>query len=147
MSAELLFDVCNYGVLPAWLLLAFAPRWSGTQRIVQQVWIPMLLGSVYLVTLLLAPAAPEGADFFSLGGVMKFFTSPYATVVGWVHYLAFDLFVGAWEVRDAERRAIAHWLVVPCLFFTLMFGPIGLLAYLGLRLGVTRVVTLDETAR
>lgn len=142
ISAETLFDICNFSVLPAWLLLAFAPTWSLTQRLVQQVWIPLLLGAVYLGLLLFAPPPPEGGDFFSLAGVMTFFTSPYAVVMGWVHYLVFDLFVGAWEVRDAQRHEISHWLVVPCLFFTLMFGPVGLLAYLTLRLATSRIVTL-----
>lgn len=145
MTPELMFTICNYGVIPAWLLLAAAPNAALTQRLVHQVWIPMLLGAVYFFVLVLGPSAPEGGDFFSLAGVMTFFTSPYAVLIGWVHYLAFDLFVGAWEVRDAKRRGISHGYVVPCLFFTLMFGPVGLLAYLSLRLIVLRVVTLDET--
>ncbi len=58
--------------------------------------------------------------------------------------LVFDLFVGAWEVRDAQRRGIAHGFVVPCLVFTLMLGPIGLFLYLVLRYVKTRTLTLDE---
>jgi hypothetical protein len=27
-----------------------------------------------------------------------------------------------------------HWLVIPCLFFTLMLGPIGLLLYFAVRM-------------
>ena len=146
MSPELMFMICNNGVLPAWLLLAAAPNWSLTQRVVHQVWIPMLLGAVYLFVMLTGPPGPEGGDFFSLGGVMTLFTNPYSVLAGWVHYLAFDLFIGAWEVRDAKRRGISHWFVVPCLFLTLMFGPVGLLAYLSLRLILLRAVTLDETA-
>jgi hypothetical protein len=147
MTPDSLFMICNNGVLPAWLLLAFAPSWSWTQRIVQQIWIPILLGSVYLGVLLTSPEAPAGGGFSSLRGVMTSFTSPHFALVGWVHYLAFDLFVGAWEVRDAQRRSISHWLVVPCLLLTLMLGPIGLLAYLGLRFGLKREVSLDESTR
>ena len=73
-----------------------------------------------------------------------FFSVPETVLVGWVHYLAFDLFVGAWEVRDAQRRSISHLYVVPCLLFTLMLGPVGLLAYLTLRFASVRVSTLDE---
>jgi hypothetical protein len=76
---------------------------------------------------------------------MLFFTSPYATLVGWVHYLVFDLFVGAWEVRDARRREIPHLAVVPCLVVTLMLGPVGLLAYLTLRFALKRELSLDES--
>ena len=145
MTPDLVFTVCNYGVIPAWLLLAFAPGWAGTQRIVHALWIPCLLGLVYLLTFLVSPGPqPEGGGFGSLAGVMALFTSPYAVLVGWVHYLAFDLFVGAWEVRDAQRRGIPHLWVLPCLFFTLMLGPIGLLLYLTLRYARLRVTTLDE---
>jgi hypothetical protein len=54
-------------------------------------------------------------------------------LAGWIHYLAFDLFVGAWEVRDAQRQGIHHLLVIPCLLATLMAGPAGLALYWLLR--------------
>ena len=146
MTPETIFLICNNGVLPAWLLLIFAPNWSFTQRLVHQIWIPILLGSVYLGVFLLSPGMPEEGGFSSLDGVMTLFTSPSFALVGWVHYLAFDLFVGAWEVRDARRRSITHIFVLPCLLMTLMLGPIGLLAYLLLRFALTRTVTLDEAA-
>lgn len=146
VTLDSLFTVCNWGVIPAWLLLAFAPSWLYTQRIVHALWIPLLLGCVYLFALTTNPVSPEGGGFTSLRAVMILFTSPHAALAGWVHYLVFDLFVGAWEVRDAQRRSIPHPAVVATLFLTLMFGPIGLLAYLGLRFALTRTVTLDETA-
>jgi hypothetical protein len=52
----------------------------------------------------------------------------------WIHYLAFDLFVGVWEVKDAQAKNISHWFVIPCLFLTFMLGPIGFLLYSILRL-------------
>ena len=144
MTPDTIFLICNNGVIPAWILLAVAPSWSWTQRIVHQIWIPIFLGSVYLAVFLTGPATPEGGGFSSLDGVMTLFTSPQFALVGWVHYLVFDLFVGAWEVRDARRRSISHWFVVPCLLLTLMLGPVGLLAYLTLRFGLKREVSLEE---
>lgn len=146
MTPEWIFLVCSNGVLPAWILLALAPNWSLTQRIVHQIWIPILLGSVYLSVFVISPSAPSAGGFTSLAGVMTLFTSPTFALVGWVHYLVFDLFIGAWEVRDARRRSISHVYVVPCLVLTLMAGPMGLLAYLLLRFGLKRVVTLDEAS-
>jgi len=147
MTPETLFLVCNYGVLPFWLLLAAAPGWRGTQAVVHAAWIPLALGAVYLVALGTSFAdPPEGGSFGSLAGVMAFFTSPWAALAGWVHYLVFDLFIGAWEVRDARRRGVSHALVVPCLFFTLMAGPIGLALYLGARLATGRGPALEESA-
>ena len=145
MSPDSVFLVCNYGVLPAWLLLASAPGWAWTQRLVHAVWIPLLLGVVYAVAFATNPATPEGGGFGTLPAVMALFTSPHAVLAGWVHYLVFDLFVGAWEARDARRRGIPHWALLPCLFFTLMLGPIGLLLYLALRFARTRALTLEES--
>lgn len=145
MSPDLLFLVCNNGVLPAWVLLAFAPGWAWTTRLVHAVWIPGLLGIAYGFAIVQGLAGtPEGGGFGSLAGVMTLFTQPWAALGGWIHYLAFDLFVGAWEVRDARRRGIAHLWVVPCLVLTLMLGPLGLLTYLAVRFGLCRKLTLVE---
>jgi len=78
-------------------------------------------------------AGRPSADFTTLKGVMALFDSPGGATIGWIHYLAFDLFVGIWIARNADQHKIARWLQVPILFFTLMAGPIGLLLYLLLR--------------
>ena len=75
----------------------------------------------------------EGGGFTSIDGVRTLFSSDVGMVIGWTHYLVFDLFIGAWEARDARRRSFHHGLLIPCLLLTFMLGPIGLLIYLGLR--------------
>ena len=65
-------------------------------------------------------------------------------MAGWIHYLAFDLFIGAWEVRDARRLGVPHMVVVPCLFFTLMAGPVGLALYFAMRAGTRREIWIDD---
>ncbi len=144
MDPSLVFLICNTGVLPFWLLLAVAPHWIWTQRLVHSVLVPVLLGGVYLWGVVTAPALPEGGGFGSLEAVMLLFTVPQGVLIGWVHYLVFDLFIGAWEVRDAKRHDIPHLALVPCLFFTLMLGPIGLLMYCALRGFMRRSATLVE---
>jgi hypothetical protein len=57
------------------------------------------------------------------------FSQPWLLLAGWIHYLAFDLFVGSWEVRDARDRGIPHLAVVPCLTLTFLFGTAGWLLY------------------
>ena len=54
-------------------------------------------------------------------------------LAGWIHYLCFDLFIGAWEVRDSQANGIPHLVVIPCLIMTFMLGPIGLLFYFAIR--------------
>lgn len=144
MSPEQIFLICNYAVMPAWLLLAVLPHHRITQTLVHAVWMPCLLGPVYIWALFFGPATAEGAGFGSLDAVMLLFQSPMAVLGGWIHYLVFDLFIGAWIVRDAKRQGISHWLVVPVLFVTLMAGPAGLMLYLLLRFGMRRTLSLNE---
>jgi hypothetical protein len=137
MTPDTIFAIANNGILVFWLLLILAPGWRGTQILVHSVAIPVLLGLTYIWLLSSAVfgghGAPAGASFFSLHGVAALFSSPLALTAGWIHYLVFDLFVGAWEARDARRRGISHLALIPCLIVTLMVGPVGLLLYLALR--------------
>ncbi|MEQ8312555.1 MAG: ABA4-like family protein [Gammaproteobacteria bacterium] len=141
MSAELIFSICNLAVIPAWLLLAFLPRWKWTLGLITTVLVPGMLALTYLFLLIYSLSnMPEGGGFGSLAGVSILFADPYSLLAGWIHYLAFDLFIGAWEVRDSQKNEIPHWLVLPCLFLTFMAGPMGLLLYLVIRLARTRQI-------
>jgi hypothetical protein len=144
MSLETLFKFASYSVIPFWLLLIFAPRWSWTTRLGHSPVLLLLLTPIYAYMLFGYGATPEGMDFGSLYGVMVGFAAPQIAVAGWIHYLIFDLFVGAWETRDAQRRGVPHLLVIPCLIATLMVGPIGLLLYVLVRFFHRRVLEYDE---
>ena len=148
MEPELIFNIANNGILIFWLLLIVAPKWRGTEIAVHSIALPVILGLTYiwLIASGYLGGMPKGASFFSLPGVMAFFTSPAAATAGWVHYLVFDLFIGAWEARDARRRGIAHLALIPCLIVTLMFGPAGLLLYMALRLALGKGGTALEFA-
>jgi hypothetical protein len=136
MSYDVLFNFVNFSVLPAWALLIFAPKWSVTDKIVHSMLYPLLLGAVYIggfAMIIFAAHGSDGGGFTSIDGVRALFASDAGILIGWTHYLVFDLFVGAWEARDAKRRGFNHWLLVPCLLLTLMAGPVGLVLYLVLR--------------
>ena len=143
MTPDSLFGLASLVVLPGWLLLAVLPRWKWTARLICGVLIPALLGLLYAYIVLTHWSGSEGG-FGSLEQVSELFQDPWLLLAGWVHFLAFDLFIGAWEVRDAQREGIHHLLVVPCLFLTFMFGPIGLLLYLGIRGGLRRKILIAE---
>jgi ABA4-like protein len=131
MTPERAFSILNTLALAGWLPLVLLPRkrWA-TSGV--PVAVPVALAVVYVV--LVAWALPgSNGGFSSLGGVRTLFENPWALLAGWVHYLAFDLFIGGWEVRDAQHRGISHVLVVPVLVVTFLFGPAGLLLYLGIR--------------
>lgn len=144
MTLDVAFRLCNLIVVPAWLLLVFAPRSRWTTWIVHSMLVPCLLGTVYVTTVALGPGGSEGGSFATLAGVMALFTSPHVAFAGWVHYLVFDLFVGAWEARDAERLGIPHLAVVPCLGLTFLLGPSGLLAWAVVRWSMRGVTQSRE---
>jgi hypothetical protein len=144
MTLEMLFKAANYAVIPFWLLLILAPRSSWTERLVHSPVVLLLLTPIYAYMLFGYGPAPEGMSFMSLYGVMVGFSAPYIVVAGWIHYLIFDLFVGAWEARDARRRGVPHLLLVPCLLATLMIGPVGLLLYVLVRFISKRLLEFDE---
>ncbi len=133
MKAEQIFSIANLIAMISWLLLAVAPRWVFTRKIVLSGAIPLLLSVAYLVLIAVFFGSSEGG-FSSLAGVMKLFTYEWMVLAGWIHYLAFDLFVGVWEVKDAQAKNISHRFVIPCLILTFMLGPIGFLLYSILRL-------------
>jgi hypothetical protein len=132
MSVDVIFQAASTLVLVGWvaLLLSWvAPVWA--QRIAGLA-LPLILSVAYAGLILAFWSRAEGG-FGSLDAVMTLFTQPEIALAGWIHYLAFDLFVGAWEVRVARREGIAFPLVVPCLALTFLFGPAGFLAFTALR--------------
>ena len=141
MQWETVFSIANTWPLLFWLLLAFGPRTELTARLVLFGGIfPLALTYTVLLPMIMLgaidPIGPEGGsmDFTQLSGVMALFDSKGGATVGWIHYLAFDLFAGLWVARNADRHGYARWVQVPILFFVLMAGPFGLTLYLLLRL-------------
>ena len=142
MSPEQLFSLCGALVLPGWLLLIFVPRWKWTARVIAAWVLPLALAVVYLFLVATHFGDSEGG-FGSLAEVSRLFQNPHNLLAGWIHYLAFDLFIGSWEVRDAQRIGIHHLLVVPCLILTFLLGPVGLLLYFVLRFALKRKFFVD----
>jgi hypothetical protein len=127
MTPDLMFTLANMVAAAAWLLLATAPR-QRWMSLVTRLIVPGLFAMVYVG---IAAATLSGSDggFSSLDAVARLFEHRWLLTAGWLHYLAFDLLIGTWEVRDAQRRGVPHLLVVPCLLLTFMLGPAGWLLY------------------
>jgi hypothetical protein len=94
--------------------------------------IPLLLSVAYTAIVLAFWSRAEGG-FDTLENVARLFASRELLLAGWIHYLAFDLFIGAWEVRTARAEGMNFLLVLPCLVLTFLFGPAGLLLFFMLR--------------
>ena len=126
-----IFSLSNLLAMAGWLLLAVLPRRRWTLLASGRV-IPGLLAGAYAVIVAAAWGRTPGG-FSTLGAVAQLFDSSWLLLAGWLHYLAFDLFVGSWIVRDAQARHIPHPWLLPLLALTFLFGPVGWLSYLGLR--------------
>ncbi len=138
MPPDQLFQIANPLVLIGWVALALSPLAPRAAQSVA-VAVPLVLAVAY-TGLVLAFWSNAPGGFSSLPDVQALFTDPQIALAGWVHYLAFDLFLGAWAVRTARAEAIAHWLVLPCLVLTFLFGPAGFLAFAILRFALVRKV-------
>jgi len=138
MSAEILFTILNTAILPAWFLLIVLPRWQWTRCLVTSGAYSGMFAVIY--TILVVQFLGQGhGGFTSLSGVQALFAQPYLLVAGWAHYLAFDLLVGSWILKDAQERKIKHTWIIPSLVLTLMLGPLGWGSYRVLRYFNTRL--------
>jgi hypothetical protein len=143
MSPESLFQIANSVALASWIGLLSSPFLPRAARVVSGAVV--LAMSVLYAGLILAFWTSAEGGFGSLPEVAALFETPELLLAGWVHYLAFDLFVGSWIVRRAAEERIAFALVVPTLVLTFLFGPVGLLAFLAIRSG-RRMVGAAATA-
>ena len=137
MDFNTLFSISNMLVLPFWLIMIAPWRWAWAVRIIRSPAIavpPALVYAAVIVPILAAAGPGLVSAFGSLPGVIGLLSTPAGALVGWVHFLAFDLFVGRWAYLDALERGVSPWLMAPVLLLIFMFGPLGLLLYLAVRL-------------
>ena len=131
---ETFFQLSNLLVVPFWLLMILLPHWRWTKRIMQSLWIVVPVAFFYAIlvagdfTVLLGELASP-----SLTAIAALLGTPEGALIGWLHFLAFDLFVGRWAYLDSRAHGFSAWFVSPILFFVFMFGPLGLLLYLAMR--------------
>jgi Domain of unknown function (DUF4281) len=129
MSPEKVFKVVNAVAILPWLLMMIIPQSEITKKIINSHVFPLALAVVYTYYIGYSLLNPSGGSFSTLAGVEKLFSKREALLAGWVHYLVFDMLVGAWEWRDALSNNVSHWILAPCLLLTLMLGPVGFLIY------------------
>ena len=142
MDLEQIFSMAGALAAVGWLFLVFLPKRPIAVH-VAGVFLPLVLALIYLYFIAMNISGAEGG-FGSLADVATLFQKKELLLAGWIHYLAFDLFIGAWETRDAQRHQIPHLVIIPCLVMTFMLGPIGLLFYFAIRTAKLRSVSLEN---
>ena len=135
MDFGMVFSLASAIALLAWTVLALAPR---APRVLAAMQFGLIgaLTMVYSSLLFTYFYRIEGAGFGSIAEVRALFQSDAMLVAGWIHYLAFDLFVGITIARESDALGIPRLLQVPVLLATFMFGPLGLLLFYSGRLAV-----------
>ena len=129
---KLLFRIATGIAFIGWIVLIGFPNWEYANKFIMStsVFLLCLLYS-YLLIIVKNPTDevyPKG-NFSSLEGVINLFKNPKSVLIGWVHYLAFDLMIGIYIKNTANAEFISHWWQIPCFILTLLFGPIGLLLF------------------
>jgi hypothetical protein len=133
-SPDAVFAAANALAMLGWIALAVSParvRWAGAARRFAGRIVPLLLAVGYVV-LFVRNGMVDGG-YGSLAEVWRLFAVPELLAAGWLHYLAFDLFVGAWIAERSEALSLPHLALLPVLLLTFLFGPAGLLAFVTLR--------------
>ena len=141
-----LFSLGNLLILPFWALMIAFPHWRWTRRIIASPLVAVLPALLYAAVVLprvgeILPAVASPA----LPDVSRLLGTPEGATAAWMHFLAFDLFVGRWAYLDSRERGMNAWLMAPVLFLILMLGPIGFMLYLAIRALATRSATSSTT--
>ena len=132
---DTVFSLSSLLVLPFWALMIFAPLWRVTRTIIQSPLVIAPAALLYAVLVLPGIATVLPAVFNpNLEGIRTLLSSESGATIAWVHFLAFDLFVGRWAYLESRGLGLNVFAMAVVLFFILMLGPIGALLYLGLRM-------------
>ena len=137
MSFEQLFSSASTLAMLGWIILIFLPRQWKWLSVVPCLLIPIILSVLYSYLIARYFFYAQGG-FDSLANVQKLFTSPAAALAGWVHYLAFDLFVGGVIAKQADKNGVSRLIQAPILLLTFMLGPVGYLLFMLIKIAMQR---------
>lgn len=132
MSLNTIYILVNVLALSGWLVLVVSMFSPDKVSVFSARIVPVVLAVIY--TGLMFRLLPfNGGGFDSLANLAKLFAQPEIALVGWIHYLVADLFIGAWQVQTAKRENLSRFLIAPSLLLTFILGPLGLLFFLVMR--------------
>jgi hypothetical protein len=130
MTPESVFTAMNFTAMAGWALLAAGVVFNNAtlRDLFAGRIVPTILATAYTVLILLHWTNSQGG-FSSLAGVASLFANPWLLLAGWVHYLAFDLAIGALIARKTFDQGLPRLILLPILPLTFLFGPIGWLIF------------------
>ncbi len=148
ITPENIYLVANWGVIPFWLILIFAPHHGFTNFINQSIIVPLLLATSYSYlsyNLYLEGNIFDSFELYSgLDGLYSMFANETLLLVFWLHFLAISLFTGNWIVRDSRKYLIPKIIIIPSLVLTYFSGPVGLVIYWFLRIFFAKKISFND---
>ena len=148
ITTENIYLAANWGVIPFWLLLVFAPNHGLTNFLTQSIIVPLLLTVSYSYlsyNLYLENNIFDGFELYSgIDGLYSMFANETLLLIFWLHFLAISLFAGAWIVRDARKYFIPKIITIPRLVLTYFSGPVGIVIYWFLRIFFAKKISFND---
>ena len=148
-SIETLYMWINIGVLPFWFILIFFPQSHLNKFFVTSIFPFFLLSGVYIF--ILYKSFLIGYDFdtnfslyLGLNELSRLFEDQLYLMIFWTHFIAINLFVGGWIVKDSQKFSINRVLLSVPLIITYLIGPMGLFLYWIIRIFYAKRISLYE---
>ena len=148
-TIETLYMWINLGVLPFWFILIVFPQSHLSRIFVTSIFPIFILSGVYVF--ILYKSYLIGYDFdgnfslyLGLNELSRLFEDHLYIMVFWTHFIAINLFLGGWIVKDSQKFAINKVLLAIPLIITYLIGPIGLFLYWIIRIFYAKRISLYE---
>ncbi len=148
LNYENIYLIVNWGVIPFWLLLIFAPNNTFTNFFLQSIIVPLILALTYgfvAYKIFLSGNILNGFELYDgLNGLYSMFSDEAFLLIFWLHFLSISLFLGAWIARDSFKYSVPKFLVFLSLILTYFTGPVGLLTYWFIRIFFAKKISFND---
>ena len=148
LNYENIYLIVNWGVIPFWLLLIFAPNNTFTNFFLQSIIVPLILALTYgfvAYKIFLSGNILNGFELYDgLNGLYSMFSDEAFLLIFWLHFLSISLFLGAWIARDSFKYIVPKFLVFLSLILTYFTGPVGLLTYWFIRIFFAKKISFND---
>ena len=148
-TIETLYMWINLGVLPFWFILIVFPQSHLSRIFVTSIFPIFILSGVYI--LILYKSYIIGYDFddnftlyLGLTELSRLFEDHLYIMIFWTHFIAINLFIGGWIVKDSQKFSINKVLLALPLILTYLIGPLGLFLYWIIRIFYAKRISLYE---
>ncbi len=148
-TIETLYMWINLGILPFWFILIMFPQSHLSRIFVTSIFPFLILSGVYIF--ILYKSYLTGYDFdgnftlyLGLSELSRLFEDHLYIMIFWTHFVAINLFIGGWIVKDSQKFSINKILLAVPLIITYLIGPIGLFLYWIIRIFFAKRISLYE---